>query len=284
MMTDGADNGGLDLRFTQLTFEDESAEYAAFVKKFHLRKKNTDDCYTPLAVYDAVLAWVRNRYQITDDVPIVRPFFPGGDYERAEYPSRCVVVDNPPFSLARRIFKFYARRGIKFFCFYAGLMALRGCSRAMRTGAVIAPPGVIVYANGANVRTSFVTNLGDEILEISHELGASIERARNEKLPRAAVKRVRRWPRQTLCSSAHLFSLKRDLRINFADAAEIDTLDNCGKIFGGGLLLSARAAELVKQVEQVELVKQVEQVELSARELAAVRNLEKEWGRIDESR
>lgn len=35
----------------------------------------------------------------TDDVPIVRPFYPGGDYENYDYPEGCVVVDNPPFSI-----------------------------------------------------------------------------------------------------------------------------------------------------------------------------------------
>lgn len=93
----------------QTTFADDSPEYAAFVEKFR-PKKTTDDCYTPPAVYEAVLAWVRRRYGIAEDAPIVRPFWPGGDYERHEYPAGCVVVDNPPFSLTAKIVRFFAAR------------------------------------------------------------------------------------------------------------------------------------------------------------------------------
>ena len=73
-------------------------DYGGFVEKFK-PKKTTDDCYTPPAVYDAVLQYVRETYHIADDVPIVRPFYPGGDYENYDYPEGCMVVDNPPFSI-----------------------------------------------------------------------------------------------------------------------------------------------------------------------------------------
>ena len=73
-------------------------DYDGFVEKFK-PKKTTDDCYTPPEVYDVVLKHVREEYNIDDDVPIVRPFYPGGDYENYDYPEGCVVVDNPPFSI-----------------------------------------------------------------------------------------------------------------------------------------------------------------------------------------
>ena len=72
-------------------------DYDGFVEKFK-PKKTTDDCYTPPEVYDIVLKHVREKYNIADDVPIVRPFYPGGDYENYDYPEGC-VVDNPPFSI-----------------------------------------------------------------------------------------------------------------------------------------------------------------------------------------
>ena len=40
----------------QMTFEDESEEYKAFVEKFK-PKKTTDDCYTPPEVFDCVAEW-----------------------------------------------------------------------------------------------------------------------------------------------------------------------------------------------------------------------------------
>lgn len=81
----------------QPTFAEVSEEYKAFEEKFKPRK-TTDDCYTPELVYDAVRDYVCSRYQI-DRAAIVRPFWPGGDYERAEYPAGCCVLDNPPFSI-----------------------------------------------------------------------------------------------------------------------------------------------------------------------------------------
>ncbi len=71
-------------------------DYDGFVEKFK-PKKTTDDCYTPQVVYDAVLGWVREKYQL-DDAPIVRPFYLGGDFENYDYPDGYVVV-NPPFSV-----------------------------------------------------------------------------------------------------------------------------------------------------------------------------------------
>ena len=42
-------------------------------------KKTTDDCYTPPAVYDAVLAWARAEFAIPESAPILRPFRPDCD-------------------------------------------------------------------------------------------------------------------------------------------------------------------------------------------------------------
>ena len=51
----------------------QNETYEEFVVKFK-PKKTTDDCYTPEAVYAALLDYVRQRYGLGDDVPIVRPF------------------------------------------------------------------------------------------------------------------------------------------------------------------------------------------------------------------
>lgn len=66
-------------------------DYEAFVEKFK-HKKTTDDCYTPTEVYDVVLEYVRAEYGIPEDTSIIRPFFPGGDYEHHNYPEGCVVL------------------------------------------------------------------------------------------------------------------------------------------------------------------------------------------------
>ena len=85
-------------------------EYEDFVEKFK-PKLTTDDCYTPDAVYEAVRDWATKEYNLAGR-EIVRPFWPGGDYEQFEYPEGCVVIDNPPFSILAKIKAFYAERNI----------------------------------------------------------------------------------------------------------------------------------------------------------------------------
>lgn len=104
----------------QLTFlEPDNREYEQFTAKFR-PKLTTDDCFTPPAVFDAVKRWVSQQYGVTDE-QVVRPFWPGADYETYHYPAGCVVLDNPPFSILARIQEFYLRRDIRFFLFAPGL-------------------------------------------------------------------------------------------------------------------------------------------------------------------
>lgn len=56
-------------------------DYDGFTEKFK-PKRTTDDCYTPPEVYEAIKKWVFRECALPDDTPIVRPFYPGGDYER----------------------------------------------------------------------------------------------------------------------------------------------------------------------------------------------------------
>ena len=75
--------------------------YEKFVDKFK-PKLTTDDCYTPPKIYAAVRDWACAKYGI-DPAKIVRPFYPGGDFEAFDYPDDCVVLDNPPFSILSKI-------------------------------------------------------------------------------------------------------------------------------------------------------------------------------------
>ena len=101
----------------QETLED----YESFVKKFDADKpKTTDDCYTPPAIYEAVLDWLKGEVDLSG-MEIMRPFYPGGDYKTELYHSDCVVVDNPPFSILSEITTFYIAMGVKFFLFAPAL-------------------------------------------------------------------------------------------------------------------------------------------------------------------
>ena len=57
----------------------KSKSYEEFVEKFK-PKLTTDDCYTPPAIYEVIRDWACNEFKI-DPAVIVRPFYPGGDYE-----------------------------------------------------------------------------------------------------------------------------------------------------------------------------------------------------------
>lgn len=227
----------------QAAFADDSPEYAAFVAKFR-PKKTTDDCYTPPAVYEAVLAWVRRRYGIAEDAPIVRPFWPGGDYERHEYPAGCVVVDNPPFSITSRIVRFFAAREIPFFLFANGLTLFNGLFGAERVGAVVVRESVF-FENGARVNCGFLTNLGDNVLEVAPDLDAAIQSAL------AARKTAFATPKYvfpgSLLTPTHAKRLCRKgvgFAVRHGEAVFVRSLDAMGKegVFGGALLLSERAA------------------------------------------
>lgn len=134
------------------TLQHKSETYEEFVEKFQ-PKKTTDDCMTPTAVYDIIADWVTARYGVARS-DMVRPFWPGADFEAFEYNGR-VVVDNPPFSIEGKILKYYNEHGIKYFLFAPMLTCFGHLDKCE---AVLIKPA-IVYDNGATVRTAFLTNL-----------------------------------------------------------------------------------------------------------------------------
>ena len=223
----------------------EDAEYKAFVDKFKA-KKTTDDCYTPAGVYEAVADWVAAEYG-ADRQRFVRPFWPGGDYEREIYPEGCIVVDNPPFSILSRILGFYARRRIRFFLFAPALTLFSSSSSA-----TCLPVGVsITYANGAKVPTSFVTNLEPRTLRVrtAPSLYRAV-RAADDAQRASAVKTMPRYeyPDNILTAAMAQRWCKYgvEFRLSVDDSRPIDALDaqkaRALSIFGNGYLLSSRAA------------------------------------------
>ena len=131
--------------------------YEAFVEKFDKEApKTTDDCYTPRAVYEAVVDWVAERCDIAGRA-IVRPFFPGGDYMNEAYPEGCVVIDNPPFSILTKIVRWYLAHGIDFFLF-APSLTLFSTARGADVCYIVSDSSV-TYENGAVVNTGFITSL-----------------------------------------------------------------------------------------------------------------------------
>lgn len=134
------------------TIQTKSKSYEEFVAKFE-PKLTTDDCYTPAAVYNKVAAFVASTYD-ADPASFTRPFWPGADYKTHDYTHK-IVVDNPPFSCLSEIINYYNDNGIKYFLFAPALTCFNYLNKC---DIVLIKPGII-YENGANVRTAFVTNL-----------------------------------------------------------------------------------------------------------------------------
>ena len=228
----------------QLNMFDDNPEYQAFVDKFK-PKKTTDDCYTPPHIYDSVLNWAVQEYGLQDR-QIVRPFYPGGDYENYPYPENCVVVDNPPFSILARIIDTYNSRGIDYFLFAPALTVLS--SAGNRCNAVITDSSII-YENGANVKTAFVTNMGDYKIHVSSELYTAINDAQEEAKRQTAVSLPKYEYPENLLTSALIQKIARHgqtLKIKADDCffvRSIDAQKSQGKvIYGAGFLLAEKAA------------------------------------------
>lgn len=219
-------------------------DYDAFVEKFK-PKRTTDDCYTPPAVYEAVKGWAMKKFNIAPDRPIVRPFYPGGDYEHYDYPPGCVVIDNPPFSILAKIKRFYIERGIHFFIFAPSLTLLSGNVEEMTH---ILTDSTITYDNGAKVNTAFVTNLPSPyVLMTAPDLAQLIKEANaqapKEKLP------VLDFPANVL-TSARLNKIASCVSfcVRRTEARHVRVIGKERKaLYGGGLLVSsAKAAKAAK--------------------------------------
>lgn len=225
----------------------DNPEYDAFVDKFK-PKKTTDDCYTPPLVYNAIRDWACKEYGI-DPASIVRPFYPGGDYEEFPYTDGCVVLDNPPFSILSRICEFYLDRCVPFFLFAPSLTAFSCRSVAMRMNHIICDAN-IEYENGAIVRTAFVTSFGGDIVaQTAPELGRAIAQA-VETLHKEKTRTVPKYTYPPHILTAAMLQRYShygvDLQIRRSECVLVSKLDaqipEKKTIFGGGLLLSEKTA------------------------------------------
>lgn len=125
-----------------------------------------DEIYTDQDEYNDLTEFFKQYYPEAFKRPIVRPFYPGGNYEDlTQYPAGCLVFDNPPFSIESKIVKFYNEHNIQYILFAPGnnLSNMRnGCSTW--TGCTIHYDAVAFFSQ-------FLTNLDtQQTLHISGEL------------------------------------------------------------------------------------------------------------------
>ena len=255
----------------QLSLFSDNPEYDKFVEKFE-PKRTTDDCYTPSAVYDAIRTWACSQYD-KDPETVVRPFFPGGDYEGYSYPDGCFVLDNPPFSILSQIVTFYLMRGISFFLFAPTLTCLAS-KRCLEIAHLITDAD-IVYENGAVVPTSFVTNCEPGVV-LRSEPGLSEIINRTCKGLKNTVKHPKYvYPDHVVTAAICQTYARRGVEfcVRREDCVRIGSLDSQRdakkSIFGGGLLLSDRAAADRAAADRAAAIEWA----LSARERAIIDSL-----------
>ncbi len=227
--------------------DENSEEYSAFVEKFK-PKRTTDDCFTPPNIYEAVREFAFEEYGLPEGIRVLRPFYPGGDYESEDYSGDCIVIDNPPFSILARIIRFYMEHGVKFFLFAPG-RTLFNYGAIDGVNFVVPGPNDVVFENGANVNLGFVTNLGKDKIYCCPRLHDRLEEI-NDENQRALTKSVPKYDYpHNVVSAARLGYLSAhgtELRIKAKDAKFIRALDAQRKqgksVYGGGFLLSEKAA------------------------------------------
>ena len=252
--------------------QEGNEEYNQFLDKFEI-KKTTDDCYTPDNIYDAIVGWVEREYKV-NRADFVRPFYPGGDYQKERYKKTDVVVDNPPFSILSEIIRFYAVEGIQFFLFAPTLTLFS--SSSSECACAICCGVTITYENGAAISTSFVTNLEEDRIRSAPELYRLIQEE-NDKNVSEMTKDLPNYeyPNEVVTSSmvAYLSKYGEELRISKNESVHTRGLDaqkEKGKaIFGSGYLISEKAAAEKAAAEKAA----AEKWELSDREREIVRRL-----------
>lgn len=219
-------------------------DYLAFLDKFKA-KKTTDDCYTPNEVYEVVVDFVNSIYPL-DGKPIIRPFFPGSDYQSYSYAKDGVVIDNPPFSLMTQIVKFYDAHKIPFFLF-APTLTLMTTGIAKCNVCFVVCGGNITYANGAKVATSFVTNLIPDLkVWVCPELQNAISNAQKTE---SKAKAKAQFPANITTAAVirRLSEQNVGFKISKASCRPISSvLDSNGtkySLFGGGLIMSTKTAK-----------------------------------------
>ena len=241
--------GGSDFFDRQYRWDDSrqegNDEYNEFLDKFEIAK-TTDDCYTPELVYDAVVGWVENEYGVKRE-NFVRPFYPGGDYQKEKYKKTDIVVDNPPFSILSEILKYYTDNGVKFFLFAPALTLF---SSSSLSSCAIGAGAQIVYENKANVSTSFLTNL-----EMEHRFrtAPTLYAAIAEAIAKINAENGRElaknnFPDEVITSTKLSYFSKYgvDFRVKREETELIRCLDaqkeTKQSIYGSGYLISEKAA------------------------------------------
>ena len=259
--------------------------YGDFVDKFK-QKLTTDDCYTPPEVYDVVKDFVDKEVESLKGKKVVRPFFPGGNYEDLkQYPNGSVVVDNPPFSILSKIIRFYSENGIRFFLFGPQLTLFSAHDCDITYIVANAP---IEYENGAVVSTGFITNMVPDLrIWCCPELRDAIIDAQDDE---DKTKQGFVYPDNivTAATLGKLVAHETGLKIRKVSCEYIKSSDSAEEqgraLYGGGFILSDGAAAERAAAERAAAERAAAtRLNISARERAIIEKLNAQDGHIYQS-
>jgi hypothetical protein len=249
-------------------------DYESFLAKFADNPKTTDDCFTPQDVWEAVVQYVGTVVDLSDK-QILRPFFPGGDYEEAIYPENGIVIDNPPFSIFTNIVRFYTARNIPFFLFGNGMTI----TRCLKYCTAIIINGSITFENGASLPCNFASNLfGDTLIMTAPKLHRAILSCPSQQKNSGKNVNTYNWPKELLTVS-DMSSFARagiEFSVSRNEGYIVNDLDNMpttSGLFGAQVLISES-----KTAEKIALENKVHRnipIELSPRERRIVEQLNK---------
>ena len=217
-------------------FTRKNDEYNDFIEKFK-PEASTDECYTPKEVYDKVCDFVEEEYDVSRD-NFVRPFYPGGDYQKFEYKDTDIVVDNPPFSIQNKILNYYNSNNIKYFLFCDGLTVINRLTKNRKSSIIIVDCR-ITYENGSNINTNFVTNL-DKKPKIKVRKNFLKDDLSSEtktyKLPQEVI---------TIKQLSQLSRSGYEMDIDADDFVHVNKLENYKHIYGSNIILKSSIAKSI---------------------------------------
>ena len=227
---------------------EKNKDYIAFCDKFKV-KHTTDDCYTPDAFYEDLKDWVVNKYHL-EGCKIIRPFYPGGDYENENYPEGCVVIDNPPFSIFAKIIDFYREKNIKFFLFGPQLTGLDLYKRQDVSEFTVCHN--IIYSNGAKVKIAFFTNMEERgFLANSLELNQIIMKNFSPK-----IHKKYNFDADVVSASRLEKALRRGIEIKVYNDTIIEKLNDKERSFGFQFRTKDKNYKrIIKEMEEIEELK-----------------------------
>lgn len=131
-----------------------------------------DENYTPEILYNIIKDRVLEIYPQYAG-KIVRPFWPGADYKKVDYPDGCLVLDNPPFSINKEIAAYYDEHNIKYFLFTQGITGIKKYMRGF-----VSVGNLSIKYSKQSVNTAFYTNLFEGIV-LDGELYYRLAKAMN---------------------------------------------------------------------------------------------------------